>query len=188
MAVGYLAVARGRKGCHWRSRPHHGGSRGAISAPPIVPSADDAGPLASGSNREPKIATKWYRAETGRDCSGALLNPVVVRPHSVCSPLVSSYREVDDERRDVVFSSVRGSCGSRRRDLYRKRGRTRASRRRTPAKYEAAKWFSAVGRLQMTQSIISAAEARIGWVSSARCRSTDSDELTTGWSSESGAV
>ena len=29
----------------------------------------------------------------------------------------------------------------------------------------------------MTQSIISAAEDRIAWVSSARCRSTDPDEL-----------
>ena len=29
----------------------------------------------------------------------------------------------------------------------------------------------------MTQSIVSAAEARIAWVSSARCRSTDPDEL-----------
>ena len=29
----------------------------------------------------------------------------------------------------------------------------------------------------MTQSIISAAEARIAWVSNARCRSTDPDEL-----------
>ena len=29
----------------------------------------------------------------------------------------------------------------------------------------------------MTQSIVSAAEARIAWVSSARCGSTDPDEL-----------
>jgi WhiB family transcriptional regulator, redox-sensing transcriptional regulator len=34
-----------------------------------------------------------------------------------------------------------------------------------------------VGKLQMTQSIISATEARAAWVSNARCRSTDPDEL-----------
>jgi len=33
------------------------------------------------------------------------------------------------------------------------------------------------GGRQLTQSIISAAEARIAWVSNARCRSTDPDEL-----------
>ena len=34
-----------------------------------------------------------------------------------------------------------------------------------------------VGKLQMTQSITSATEARAAWVSNARCRSTDPDEL-----------